>query len=142
MHERWQLQAIAIWERESGADSSFLGYPLTTIDESYVDDGQPALAIPYLERALRIREVKHPDAYLLGETRFALARAFWESNLALDRAITLAEKARSDHDTSRIAQKQKADIDGWLDMHSPRRCALTHRLRASWALRAGRRAIP
>jgi tetratricopeptide (TPR) repeat protein/predicted Ser/Thr protein kinase len=113
-------EAVAIWERESDADHPFLGYALTAIGESLVDDGQPAQAIPYLERAIRIRETRDPEADLLGETRFALARALWESNTGLIRAMSLAEKARSDYQGSRVAEKQRADIDAWINVHSPR----------------------
>jgi eukaryotic-like serine/threonine-protein kinase len=111
-------QALAIWERESGPDCPFLGYALTTLGESFVRDGQSARAVPYLERALRIREAHDEAADLLGETRFALARALWVESHAHDRAIALAGQARSDYEKTGMTERQKADVDRWIEARS------------------------
>jgi tetratricopeptide (TPR) repeat protein/predicted Ser/Thr protein kinase len=108
-------QAIAIWEGESGSDQPFLGYPLTAIGVSLVDDGQPALAIPYLERALKIRDTKDPQADVLGQTRFALARALWATKKGHARALSLAGQARANYKGNPAATKESAEIDQWME---------------------------
>lgn len=114
-------RAVTLWEREAGSDQAFfLSFPLTAIGASLLDDGQPALAIPYLERALRIREASPPEAEPLGETRFALARALWAAGRHRDRAMALAERARADYAPIRIADKQTAAVDRWIEEHAHR----------------------
>ncbi len=109
-------KAVSILEREYGSDHPSIGSALTTIGESFIGEGQPALAIPHLERALRIGETVELDRDLLCQARFALARAL---NRDQNRALSLAIQARSDCDggpvAGPVAKKRKADIDRWIE---------------------------
>ena len=73
-------RARVIWERELGPDNLNLGYALTGIGISYLAEGNAANALVPLERAFKIREAQETDPSRRAETRFALARALWESN--------------------------------------------------------------
>jgi hypothetical protein len=64
-----------------------------------------------LERALNIRVDKQAAPELVGETRFALARALWSRESARPRAIALATAARAERAADKPAA---AEIDAWL----------------------------
>jgi serine/threonine protein kinase/tetratricopeptide (TPR) repeat protein len=108
-------QALAIMERELDSDQPEFAVALTSIGLSWLGRGKPHLAIPVLEKALLIREVRDPDPDRLGETRFALARALWESNHSSVRAAQLAEKALGDFQKSSRTTNQKMDVMRWID---------------------------
>jgi tRNA A-37 threonylcarbamoyl transferase component Bud32/tetratricopeptide (TPR) repeat protein len=102
-----------IWERELGLEHRNLGYVLTGIGESYLGERDPVSALAPLERAWRIREAKETDPWR-GVTRFALARALWDSDRDRLRALELAVSARESY--ARAGDKRKlADIDAWLE---------------------------
>jgi tetratricopeptide (TPR) repeat protein len=109
--------ARIIWERELGLDNRYLAYVLTGIGESYLAERDALSAVEPLERAFKIREAKETEPGRRGETRFALARALWDSERDRPRAQNLAEGAREAY--SQAGDKAKlADIDAWL---APRR---------------------
>jgi serine/threonine protein kinase len=105
--------ARIVWERELGLDHRNLGYVLTGIGESYLAERDALSALAPLERAWRIREAKETEAARRGETRFALARALWDSDRDRARAETLARGARDAY--AQAGDKAKvADVDAWL----------------------------
>jgi len=87
-----------------------------------VNEGRPGEAIPFLEKALRVRERLERSADDTAETRFALARALWaadpaagpEQGRARARAVALAGTARQGYLTTPGHQQQVTAIDGWL----------------------------
>jgi serine/threonine protein kinase/tetratricopeptide (TPR) repeat protein len=105
--------ARIIWERELGLDHRNLAYVLTGIGESYLAERDALNALAPLERAWKIREAKETAPARQGETRFALARALWDSERDRRRAGTLAQEARDAYaqagDTSKVS-----DVDSWL----------------------------
>ncbi|HVU49299.1 MAG TPA: serine/threonine-protein kinase [Polyangia bacterium] len=102
--------ALDIWQR-AGADPSFQAYALTGLGRAALGEHRPAAAIAPLERALAIREERHAPPELLGETRFALARALWSREAERRRALALARAARAE----RVAAAAPVtDIDAWL----------------------------
>jgi tetratricopeptide (TPR) repeat protein len=109
--------ARIIWERELGLDHRNLAYVLTGIGLSYLAERDALSAIAPLERAWKIREAKETEPGRRGETRFALARALWESERDRARAEALAQSARDAY--AQAGDKAKvAEVDGWI---SPRR---------------------
>jgi tetratricopeptide (TPR) repeat protein len=106
-------RARVIWERELGADSRFLAYGLTGIGISFLAEGSATRALVPLERAFRIRETQETDESKKAETKFALARALWESNRDRVRARMLAEQAKAGY--ARLGtQPSLAEVDSWL----------------------------
>ena len=97
--------------RQSGADATFLGWALTGLGRALLGQNQPATAVAPLEEALAIRKEKHAAPSLLGETRFALARAIWSRPVERRRALALGISARGDYGDD---QKTVAEIDAWL----------------------------
>jgi serine/threonine protein kinase/tetratricopeptide (TPR) repeat protein len=87
-------RVLAIWRDELPADHMYISYPLTGIGLSHLAAGEAAAAVPFLERALVIRDRGDPPAEGFAETAFALARALWETGRDHDRARVLAERAR------------------------------------------------
>jgi serine/threonine protein kinase/tetratricopeptide (TPR) repeat protein len=108
-------RALAVAERDFGPDSLIPAYALTAIGSSFVEGGQPALAIYSLERALRLRERNDFEAEVLGDTRFALARALWESGLDPARALTLASQAQADYQRGTNRKKEALNIEQWVN---------------------------
>jgi tetratricopeptide (TPR) repeat protein len=106
-------RARVIWERELGLDDRNLGYALTGIGLSYLAEGTSTSALVPLERAFKIREAQETDPSHRAETRFALARALWESGRDRGRARTLAEQARETFRKA-DAKGRVAEVDGWL----------------------------
>jgi eukaryotic-like serine/threonine-protein kinase len=109
-------QAQLIWEREFGQDNSNLGYPLTGIGLSYLDEGKPTNAILPLERARSIRAAQETAPALRADTSFALARALWEARGAHSRSRILAEEARADYSKA-SARSELALVQDWLHRH-------------------------
>jgi tetratricopeptide (TPR) repeat protein len=109
--------ARIIWERELGLDHRNLAYALTGIGESYLAERDAVSAVAPLERAWKIREAKETDPLRRGATRFALARALWDSERDHDRAEDLARGAREAYAQANERTKI-ADVDAWLAAHS------------------------
>jgi serine/threonine protein kinase len=109
-------RARAIWERELGEENLNLGYALTGIGISYLAEGKAASAIAPLERAFKIRESQEPEPSRRADTRFALARALWQSSKDRFRARTLAENALNDY-TKAAAGPKVAEVQSWLRDH-------------------------
>jgi serine/threonine-protein kinase len=97
--------------RQSGADTTFLGWALTGLGRALLGQNRAPAAEAALEEALAIRTEKHAAPGLLGETRFALARALSSRPGERRRALALAASARADHAGD---SKAIAEIDAWL----------------------------
>jgi serine/threonine protein kinase/tetratricopeptide (TPR) repeat protein len=109
-------RAREIWERELGAENPNLGSVFTGIGVSYLAEGKPANALESLERAVSIREGRETDLAKRGETRFALARALWDSARDRSRARQFAERAKADFAT--VGAKTKVtESESWLRAH-------------------------
>jgi eukaryotic-like serine/threonine-protein kinase len=106
-------RARIIWERELGLNNRNLAYALTGIGVSYLAERDALSAVAPLEHAFKIREAKETDPSRRAETRFALARALWDSNRDRARARTLGQGAREAYVQAAIKDKV-SDVDGWL----------------------------
>jgi hypothetical protein len=113
-------RSLAGWEAEVGPDHQFLGYPLTATGRALLALGRPQDAIGPLERALHLREAKEPDASLVAETRFALARSLWDADADRALARSLGEKARGGYAKANDA-KDLAQVEAWLAQRGGRR---------------------
>ncbi|HTA17728.1 MAG TPA: serine/threonine-protein kinase [Polyangia bacterium] len=93
-------------------------YPLTGIGRAWIELGQPKLAVAPLERALRLRESVHVPVEA-AETRFALARALWDSGEDRRRARQLAAAAREGYAHTPDARSSLGieRIDAWRASH-------------------------
>ena len=109
-------KARIVWERELGLDNPNLAYALTGIGTSYLSEGDTSNAIVPLERAFKIREAHETDPSRRAETRFALARALWESGRDHLRARSLAEQARVSYVEAQL-KTNVAEVDSWLHLH-------------------------
>jgi tetratricopeptide (TPR) repeat protein len=109
-------KARIIWERELGMDDRNLGYPLHGIGTSYLAEGDSNSALVPLERAFKIREAFEKDAFKKTETRFALARALWDSNRDRGRARLLAEQARTFYADTKLTNRL-VEVEAWLRSH-------------------------
>ncbi len=109
-------KARIVWERELGLDNPNLAYALTGIGTSYLSEGDASNAIVPLERAFKIREAHETDPSRRAETRFALARALWESGRDQPRARSLAEQAHDSYAKAEL-KTNVAEVDSWLHLH-------------------------
>jgi tetratricopeptide (TPR) repeat protein/predicted Ser/Thr protein kinase len=116
-HER---QAIRMMEEALGPESDYLLEPLETVGGVYLDQGRPALAIPPLERALKIYDRQPPTlARWSSSARFELARALWDSGQDRERALTLARQASESY--RKFGEKGRTNLAGvetWLARHA------------------------
>jgi tetratricopeptide (TPR) repeat protein len=116
-------EAIPVFEdavkrlQGTGPESPILAYPLTGLGQAYLALGRPVDARPVLEHAWRLREtVDIPvDA---AETRFALARALWDTGGDRARARGLAVAARDAYAHASDAEHARG-VDTWLATHAP-----------------------
>jgi tetratricopeptide (TPR) repeat protein len=97
--------------RRAGSDASFASYPQTGLGLALLGEGRAAEATAPLEAALAVRIEKHLAPSLVGETRFALARALWARPAERRRALELAKVARDDY---RSDAETRGQIDAWL----------------------------
>lgn len=108
-------RALQIRERAHGRKHPRRSYSLTGIGRALIELRQPAQAIAPLHEALRLREASAAEPGDLSETRFALARALWESGSDRSRAIVLAKQARDGYAPLGSAYAPDlAEVDAWL----------------------------
>ena len=112
----WAQRALAIFERTTSPDGLVLAYPLTALGVALLGDGQPATAMPFLERAVALRDVSEGKPSTRAESRFSLARALDAAGQDRQRAQALARQARAEHasDVGPASARQQAAIDAWL----------------------------
>jgi hypothetical protein len=103
-------RALAVW-REIGAGEFLRSYGLTGLGKTFLGAGNPGDAVAPLEGAVAARVATKAAPSLLGESRFALARALWSRSSDRPRALTLARQARADYGSD---PKAVAEIDAWL----------------------------
>ena len=110
-------RALVIFEGESAPDGVLLSYPLTALGLAYLGDGLAALAVPILERAVKIRDDWESRASSLGEVHFALARALHQLGTDLPRARALALRARAEYTQdlpSPVTNGALGQVNAWL----------------------------
>jgi tetratricopeptide (TPR) repeat protein len=84
-------RALIIHEKALGKDHPDLTYPLVALGDLLLDQGKPAAALPFLERAQQLT----PEGNIRAEVRFSLARALWAAKRSeRPRAMALATEAR------------------------------------------------
>jgi tetratricopeptide (TPR) repeat protein/predicted Ser/Thr protein kinase len=98
---------------KAGSDAENIAAPLTGLGVAYLGEGHAGTAIAPLEEALKIRIDRQVPPELLGETRFALARALWSRPPDRGRARSLARAARTDYSRVTTGQKPASEIDAW-----------------------------
>jgi tetratricopeptide (TPR) repeat protein len=119
--ERDLRSAVRLSSEWVGADHPWTAYDLTALGKTLIAEGHGLEAVSVLKHALRIRESSEPNAELVAETRFALARATWD--LGQDRAAAqlLARSARDTYRARSGHDREIAAIDTWLAARSPGR---------------------
>jgi tetratricopeptide (TPR) repeat protein len=105
--------AVGVWTAQH-ADPAITAYGETGLGLALLGEGRPQDALAPLERALEARTTAKAAPELLGETRFALARALWSRPSARERARALARTARADYATLKDKASTVAAIDAWL----------------------------
>jgi tetratricopeptide (TPR) repeat protein len=109
-------RALAIFEHKLGAAHPSLAYPLAGIGGSLVELHRAAEAVPYLERAVRLRvEAKAPSA-LTAEVRYGLAQALATAPATRARARAEAQAALAGYVSAKDAA-HAADVRAWLASH-------------------------
>jgi tetratricopeptide (TPR) repeat protein len=109
-----------------GPDHPWTAYPLTALGKTLILEHRLREATPVLERALRIREKSEPNAELVAETRFALARARWELGDDRAGALSLAQAARDTYRKMPEQAKHATEVEAWLAGKSASPSRLDH----------------
>jgi tetratricopeptide (TPR) repeat protein/predicted Ser/Thr protein kinase len=105
--------ATTIWTKED-AEPARIASCQTGLGLAYLGEGRPLDAIGPLEQALAARDQKTTAPELVGETRFALARAVWSKPAERPRALALARAARHDYASVADGERAVAAIDAWV----------------------------
>jgi tetratricopeptide (TPR) repeat protein len=112
--ERDLRASIDRWREQVPPDHPWIAYPLTQLGKTLASEHRPEEAIVVLERALRIREHAEPTVELIAETRFALARALWQSPSGRTRAGRLAEQALEGYREAKGHEQDATAVSAWL----------------------------
>jgi hypothetical protein len=105
-----------------GTEHPWTAIAFSDLGKVLIDEKKPREALPLLEKSLRIRERSDPNLEETAESRFALARALWETDQDRPRALALSTIARDAYAKLPAHQKDVAEIDAWLaDKRSPSR---------------------
>ncbi|MDC0675942.1 serine/threonine-protein kinase [Nannocystis radixulma] len=108
-------RAVINAERAFGPHHDYLVVPLTGVGSALVELGRPLEALVPLERALAIAEHSSLEAVELAFTRYALARALWNSRVDRARARTLASAAVTVIESGGPAySREVAEIREWI----------------------------
>ncbi len=119
---KYQRRALAIYEKVHAADRARTGHehpdlawPLTALGEIALERGKPQEALPYLERAERIRRQGNVAPRRLGRTQFYLARAVWAATHDRRRAQQLiaAAAATCRRDQTDTDRTQLREVEAW-----------------------------
>ena len=118
------LEGLEIGERDRNRKEARVAYNLHAIGVILHSMGKSNDAIPYLERALSVRQNMRPEdlqANLnrLAETQFVLAQALWSvargRGPALARAVTLARQAQANYsDWGNRPENDLSTVTAWL----------------------------
>ncbi len=86
--------ALSAMEQELGSSHRMLVHPLLGLGRAYLQQGDPARARPFMERAVRIQSIRpEPEPRTSGDLRFAMARALDGLPARAEEARTLAQQA-------------------------------------------------
>jgi tetratricopeptide (TPR) repeat protein len=108
-------RAAQVWE-PFGPENPYQSYALTGIGRALLAQGKSRDAVAPLERALVLRTAAKEIPIEMGETRFALAQALWDTAGDRQRAHRLAAEARSDFNNPPHASRRD-EVDRWLESH-------------------------
>ncbi len=112
-------RAVRVRELALGPKHPELTIPLTGLGEALLKLGRPTDALVPLERALAVHESRAAPPVELAETRFALARALWESRKDTTRARQLAQVAGTTLEQPGT-EALRTRIQTWLGARPPR----------------------
>jgi serine/threonine-protein kinase len=117
-------RALAVFERETDPQGLYVTYPLYALAVSHIGTGDFEIALPLIERAVRIREALETSLAKLAEVHFAFARAWLGVGHDPARAYELAERARNEYrqaPATPATARELDEIDKWLCANAPSR---------------------
>jgi len=108
-------RALPVVDDPLGGEISNIAKVLTGLGEASLEQRNTGLAVSLLERALGLREKIAGEQPDLAKTRFALARALWETGPdARPRALALAREARGTYASAAYLKVELGRVDEWL----------------------------
>tara|TARA_R110002073_G_scaffold245044_5_gene407574 strand:- start:117379 stop:120243 length:2865 start_codon:yes stop_codon:yes gene_type:complete len=107
-------QAGAIFKNSVGADHPFSAYALACVGNAKLESGNPESAIPYLEKALRIRTRGEAEDIELAESLFQLSEALGKSGRDRPLAKKYALRARTILASTGTHEKLLAEVNDWI----------------------------
>jgi len=102
-------RSLAIYEKTLGGKHPDTAHALTCVGEAQLGSKAPRAALAPLRRALALRESQAGDAAEIARTRFALARALWETGGDRRRAVALAEQSRDGYAAAGAHKQRQQD---------------------------------
>ena len=119
-------RALAAAQASLVANDPLLADTLGSLGRAHHKNGQPARALPYFERALRMVRTSGTEPARRSTAELRLAKALWDARAGRARALRLAEQSLSDARAAGDKERIEA-AQTWLTGHRPAR----HRRRAA-----------
>ena len=113
---------LRLREQSPERKEELVAYSLCSLGEDLFALGRSREALPYLERALSIRQNRTTEPNRLGRSEFALARVLWSLGRPeqKQRAIELALEARTAYvEWGNRPENELAAVQAWLDANTP-----------------------
>ena len=110
-------QSLRLWEQAAGAQNPKIAINVAQVASAWLDAKQPARALPILEGALTLAVPAQSQPGDLGDIKFMLARALWETRGDKARALALAAEAQVALAQSQYPAK-RAELKKWLSTHT------------------------
>jgi tetratricopeptide (TPR) repeat protein len=111
-------KSLAIFDRHFGPDHVEQFYPLVGMGEAYLELGEPARALPLLERATRLAESHALDAEAMGDCHSLTGRAVFDAAHDTARAVALVTRAVGDYGRVPRLASRRAAAEAWLAAHA------------------------
>lgn len=109
------VRALAALEATHGPDDDWTAAARSGSGRDLLALGRPAEALPHLERAVSALATTNADPLALADSRFALARALWETGGDRQRARALARAALEAYAAATVAEAaDRAAVAAWL----------------------------
>jgi serine/threonine protein kinase/Tfp pilus assembly protein PilF len=101
---------------DADAPGTLIGGPLDGLGAIALADGRPAEAVPLLENALTQYEQYPGGRTVIGQVRYNLAQALWDSRIDRRRSLELAKHAREDFAAMKSPRRER-EVALWLSTH-------------------------
>lgn len=107
-------EALGIWERHFGKDYAENAYALSAMGEALLGEGEPARALPLLERGTHLAELSGLEPETLGDCHYFYGLAVWGADHDAARAESLVRRSLESYGKSPRLTARRKRAEAWL----------------------------